>query len=68
VAGWSPASADGEVDRGRRLGKHGVVGSSIGVSQGGVVHWRGLSAAAVAQRRSSPVLGRRSGGWCKWSG
>jgi hypothetical protein len=32
VAGRIPASADGEVDRGRWLGQHGEVGSSIGVS------------------------------------
>jgi hypothetical protein len=56
-----PASVDGEVDRGRQLGQHGEVGSLIGVSRGGVAHRRGLSAVAAAQRRSSPVLGRRSG-------
>jgi hypothetical protein len=62
VAGRIPGLANGEVDRGRRLGQHGEVGSSIGVSQGGVAHRRGLSAVAVAQRRSSPMLGWRSGG------
>jgi hypothetical protein len=67
VAGRIPASADGEVDRGWRLGQHGEVGSLIGVSWGGVAHRRGLS-AAEAWRRSSPVLGRRSGGWRRWSG
>jgi hypothetical protein len=68
VASRIPASADGEVDRRWRLGKHGEVGSSIGVSRGGVVHQRELSAATVARRSSSPVLGRRSGGWRRWSG
>jgi hypothetical protein len=67
VAGRILALADGEVDRGRRLGQHGEVGSSIGVSRGGVAHRRGLSTAVLARRRSSPVLGRRSGGWRRWS-
>jgi hypothetical protein len=68
VAGQILASVDGEVDLGRRLGQHDEVGSSIGVSRGGVVHRRGLSAVAAARRRSSPVLGRRSGGWHRWTG
>jgi hypothetical protein len=68
VAGQIPASANGKVDRGWQLGQHGVVGSSIGVSQGGVAHRRGLSAAVMAQRWSSPVLGWRSGEWRRWSG
>jgi hypothetical protein len=66
VVGRIPALADGEVDGGRRLGQHGEVGSSIEVSWGGVAHRRGLS--AVALWRSSMVLGRRSGGWRRWSG
>jgi hypothetical protein len=68
VAGRIPVSADGEVDRGRRKGQHGEVGSSIGVSRGGVEHQRGLSTAVAAQWRSSPVLGRKSDGWRQWSG
>jgi hypothetical protein len=65
VAGRIPASTDGEVARGRWLGQHGSVGSSIGVSREGVAHQRGLS---VARRWSSPVLGWRSGEWRRWSG
>jgi hypothetical protein len=68
VAGRISASVDDVVDQGRRLGQHGEVGSSIGVSRGGVVHRRGLSTAAAARRRSSPVLGQRSDGWRRWSG
>jgi hypothetical protein len=60
--GGIDAQSRAAVDRGRRLGQNGEVGSSIGVSQGGVAHWRGLLAVAVAQRKSSPVLGWRSGG------
>jgi hypothetical protein len=48
VADRIPASANNEVDQGRQLGQHGAVGSSIGVSQGGVAHRRGLSAAVTA--------------------
>jgi hypothetical protein len=68
VAGRIPASADGEVGRGRLLGQHGEVGSSVGVSRGGVPHRRGLSVVVAARQRSSPVLGRRSGRWRRWSG
>jgi hypothetical protein len=39
VAGQSLASVDDEVDRGWWIGQHGEVGSSIGVSRGGVAHW-----------------------------
>jgi hypothetical protein len=68
VGGRIPASANGEVDQGRRLGQHGAVGSSILVSRGGVAHRRGLSTVAAARRWSSPVLGRRNCEWRRWSG
>jgi hypothetical protein len=68
VASRIPVSTDGEVDRGQRLGQHGDMGSSIGVSRTGVAHRRGLSAAVAARWKSSPVLGRTSGGWRRWSG
>jgi hypothetical protein len=62
-----PTLTNGEVGRGRQLGQHGEVVDSIEASRGGgVAHRRGLS--AVARRRSAPVLGRRSGGWHRWSG
>jgi hypothetical protein len=48
VAGRIPASADCEVDHGRRLGQHSEVGSSIGVSRGGVAHRRGLEEQRLA--------------------
>jgi hypothetical protein len=68
VAGRILASATGEVGRGRQLGKHGEVGGLFEAHRGGEAHRRGLSAVAVARRRGSPVLGRRSGRWRRWSG
>jgi hypothetical protein len=61
------ASAIDEVGRGQRLGQHGEVVDSIEASRGGVAHRRGLSVAAAARRRSARELGRRSGGWRRWS-
>jgi hypothetical protein len=65
VADRIPAPAIDEVGRGWWLGQHGEVVDSIEASQGGVAHRRALSAAA--RRRSTRQLGRRSGGWHRWS-